>query len=245
MSAPAALVIGASSTIGQAFIHELLANGQVESVVAISRGQCPEALQSIAQLRWLSCDNSAEQIKALMLKLSQQTADCHYSHVLICQGILHDKNTFPEKRLEDISETALQHIFQINTVIPTLWLQQLLALVKGKPTCRIALLSARIGSISDNHLGGWYSYRASKAALNMLIQTASVEYARRAANTKLLAFHPGTTDTPLSKPFQKSVAPDKLFTAGFVAKQLLTVMNDCPIDGLAEFRDWDNQIIKW
>lgn len=238
-------MIGASSTIGQAFIHELLAEGQVNSVVAISRGQRPEALQSKSRLSWLRCDNSPEQIAGHMQMLSQQAAGSHYSHVLVCQGILHDDNSWPEKRLEDISESALHHIFQINTVIPTLWLQQLLALLKGKQPCRIALLSARIGSISDNQLGGWYSYRASKAALNMLIQTASVEYARRAPNTKLLAFHPGTTNSPLSKPFQKSVAPGKVFSPEFVAKQLLMVMNDCPIDGLAAYRDWDNQRIAW
>ena len=245
MPASAALVIGASSSIGQAFIHELLASGQVESVVAISRELCPETLQSLSQLSWLSCDNSVEQIAASMHKLAQQAPSRHYTHVLICQGILHDENTWPEKRLEDINEAALHHIFQINTVIPTLWLQQLLALLKGKQPCRVALLSARIGSISDNRLGGWYSYRASKAALNMLIQTASIEYARRAPNIKLLAFHPGTTDSPLSRPFQKSVPPEKLFTPAFVAKQLLVVMNDCPVYGLAAYRDWNNQSINW
>jgi NAD(P)-dependent dehydrogenase (short-subunit alcohol dehydrogenase family) len=245
MPASAALVIGASSTIGQAFIHELLANVKVESAVAINREQCPETLQSLAQLSWLSCDNSPEQIAASKHKLAQQAPSRHYSQVRICQGILHDDNTWPEKRLEDINEATLHHIFQINTVIPALWLQQLLALLKGKQPCRIALLSARIGSISDNQLGGWYSYRASKAALNMLIQTASIEYARRAPNIKLLAFHPGTTDSPLSRPFQKSVPPDKLFTPEFVAKQLLMVINDCPIDGLAAYRDWNNQAINW
>ncbi|MEH6592294.1 MAG: SDR family NAD(P)-dependent oxidoreductase [Halioglobus sp.] len=245
-----ALVIGANSTIGQAFIRETLESDQAGSVVAISRGPCPDALKSATGeafkgLSWFRCDNSGDDIAAVAKRISQPDIARPYSHVVICQGILHDQNTRPEKRLEDITAEKLQHIFQVNTVIPTLWLQQLLALVKGKETSKIALLSARIGSISDNRLGGWYSYRASKAALNMMIQTASVEYARRAPNAKLVSFHPGTTDSPLSKPFQKSVAPEKLFSAQFVAHQLLLVMNDCPVDGLAAYRDWDNKAINW
>jgi NAD(P)-dependent dehydrogenase (short-subunit alcohol dehydrogenase family) len=250
MNPTTAVVIGANSVIGQAFVREILEADPKGTVVAISRGPCPPALQcatgeAVKGLLWLRCDNSSKQIADVVQQLSQPDIPRPYSHIVICQGILHDRSTRPEKRLEDITAETLQHIFNINTVIPTLWLQQLLALVKGKQPTRIALLSARIGSISDNRLGGWYSYRASKAALNMLIQTASIEYARRAPNVKLLSFHPGTTDSPLSKPFQKSVAPEKLFSAQFVAKQLLRVMNDCPIDGLAAYRDWDNQTISW
>ena len=243
-------MIGANSTIGQAFIHEILNTEQDGSIVAISRGPCPDTLQSstgntTSRLSWLRCDNSTDDITKISRLLSQPGIAQAYSHIVICQGILHDQNTWPEKRMEDITADKLEHVFRINTVIPTLWLQQLLLLVKGKLPSKIALLSARIGSISDNDLGGWYSYRASKAALNMIIKTASIEYARRAPNVKLLAFHPGTTDSPLSKPFQKSVPPKKLFSAQFVAKQLLQVMNSSANDGVAAYRDWDNQTISW
>ena len=107
------------------------------------------------------------------------------------------------------------------------------------------MLSARVGSIGDNHLGGWYAYRASKAALNMLLKTAAIEYSRRSANVKLLSFHPGTTDTPLSKPFQSSVAADKLFTPDFVAAQLIALMTAADIDGQLAFIDWNGQSIDW
>ena len=107
------------------------------------------------------------------------------------------------------------------------------------------LFSARVGSISDNRLGGWYSYRASKAALNMMIKTAAIELARRAKNIKLIAFHPGTTDTPLSKPFQKNVPENKLFSAEFVAKQLLDIVENTPIDQSPSYLDWQGETINW
>ena len=109
----------------------------------------------------------------------------------------------------------------------------------------MVFLSARVGSINDNRMGGWYSYRASKAALNMLLKTAAIEYARRAKNVKLIAFHPGTTDTTLSKPFQKNIPEDKLFKPDFVARQLLMLVAKTPIDGTLSYLDWDHQSIDW
>ena len=109
----------------------------------------------------------------------------------------------------------------------------------------MVFLSARVGSINDNRMGGWYSYRASKSALNMLLKTAAIEYARRAKNVKLIAFHPGTTDTALSKPYQKNVAKGKLFKPDFVARQLLSLVAKTPVDGTLSFLDWDHQAVDW
>ena len=110
---------------------------------------------------------------------------------------------------------------------------------------KIIVFSARVGSISENRLGGWYSYRASKAALNMMIKTDAIELARRNKNIKLIAFHPGTTDTPLSKPFQNNVPANKLFTCEFVAKQLLSIVDECELDQSASFLDWQGESINW
>jgi len=118
-------------------------------------------------------------------------------------------------------------------------------ILKGKQRCVVAALSARVGSINDNHLGGWYAYRSSKAALNMMLRTLSIEYARRVKNVKLIAFHPGTTDTALSKPFQTSVPAEKLFTTEFVAARLCRIMHDAEIDGQLSYLDWDNKSIPW
>jgi NAD(P)-dependent dehydrogenase (short-subunit alcohol dehydrogenase family) len=126
-----------------------------------------------------------------------------------------------------------------------LWLKHLTPVLTNKNSCKVVIFTARVGSISDNKLGGWYSYRASKASMNMLIKSASVELARRAKNIKLISFHPGTTDTELSKPFQKNVPKDKLFTCEFVANQLLTIVENTTIDGEASFLDWQGKKIDW
>jgi len=111
--------------------------------------------------------------------------------------------------------------------------------------CVVAVLSARVGSITDNQLGGWYSYRASKAALNMVLKSAAVEYRRRLPRVKLLAFHPGTTDTALSRPFQRGVAPEKLFSPEFVARRLAQLLDQLQPDGELSYLAWDGSSIEW
>jgi NAD(P)-dependent dehydrogenase (short-subunit alcohol dehydrogenase family) len=106
-------------------------------------------------------------------------------------------------------------------------------------------MSARVGSIGDNRMGGWHSYRASKAALNMVLKNMAIEYGRRAKNVKLIAFHPGTTDTGLSKPFQGAVPNGKLFSAAFVATRLAQLMDNADLDGQLSYIDWDGQPIPW
>jgi NAD(P)-dependent dehydrogenase (short-subunit alcohol dehydrogenase family) len=129
--------------------------------------------------------------------------------------------------------------------VPALWVSHLARVLRRSTGCSIAVLSARVGSIGDNRLGGWYSYRTAKAALNMFLKTAAVEYARRAPKVKLLAFHPGTTDTGLSRPFQKGVPEGKLFPPGFVAQRLLALLHEVTPDGELSFMDWDGKPIPW
>ncbi|MGI2169530.1 SDR family NAD(P)-dependent oxidoreductase [Shewanella sp. MF05960] len=183
------------------------------------------------------------------------------TRIVMCNGILHSKNQhistnepalMPEKRIEDIDAHSLEQLFYANSIVPMLWLSTLTPLlsqprhkVSAEQKCVISILSARVGSISDNRLGGWYGYRASKAALNMLIKTTAVEYARRLKRVKLIAFHPGTTDTPLSKPFQANVPQGKLFTPAFVANQLQQIMDNSEPDGEASYLDWQGESINW
>ncbi|SHF90939.1 NAD(P)-dependent dehydrogenase, short-chain alcohol dehydrogenase family [Marinomonas polaris DSM 16579] len=236
-----ALVIGASSTIAQAAIQQFEADKDCLGVFAISRS-LPNS-ETATKTQWLESDYSEDSIQQICKSLASYSGKI--SKVLICNGILHNDSMMPERKLEEIRASQLEAIFHTNTIIPMLWLSQLLPILQGEQVTQVALFSARIGSISDNKTGGWYSYRASKAALNMLIQTSSVEYARRAKNVKLIAFHPGTTDTPLSKPFQRSVPKDKLFTADFVATQLLSIMENVTMDNKAAYLDWNNQPIEW
>ncbi|MED5234325.1 MAG: SDR family NAD(P)-dependent oxidoreductase, partial [Pseudomonadota bacterium] len=150
----------------------------------------------------------------------------------------------PEKRLEDVSEQALAAYFSTNSIIPAMWLKHLVNIM-SKEGSTLVCLSARVGSIADNGLGGWYGYRASKAALNMLVKTASVEYKRRLKDVMLVCYHPGTVDTGLSKPFQKNVAAKKLFTPEFTAKQLIHHLSALNRDQACHFIDWNGEVVTW
>ena len=106
-------------------------------------------------------------------------------------------------------------------------------------------ISAKIGSISDNHLGGWYGYRASKAALNMLMRTVAIEYRRKSPHTIVVTLHPGTTDTRLSQPFQRNVPPEKLFSVSRTTTQLLAVLDQLDSDDTGQFFSWDGTRLPW
>lgn len=167
------------------------------------------------------------------------------TQVFICNGILHSNNIKPEKRLEEFNGESFNEVMIANALTPMLWIKKLIPILTGKTSCKIVVFSARVGSISDNRLGGWYSYRASKAALNMMLKTTAIELARRAKNIKIISFHPGTTDTPLSKPFQNNVPVNKLFTCEFVAEQLLDIVENTPVDQTASYLDWQGESIDW
>lgn len=235
------LVVGAGGGIGQAVVELALEAG--ESVLAVSRQ--PVQLSHPQLLHWCGGIDEAE-IASLVNELKAYTGAI--DRVVIALGVLHREEApalAPEKRLEQVSSQQWQHSFTVNTLLPGLWVSRILPLVKGEKPCVISVLSARVGSIGDNRLGGWYSYRSSKAALNMFLKTAAIEYARRAPNVKLMAFHPGTTDTALSRPFQANVAPEKLFSPRFVAQQLHTIMQAQRADGELSYLDWQGKPIPW
>ena len=240
----AALVLGASGGLAQAIISELMADAGIDTVIAVSRNAAPEHFATgPATPVWIETEYSEPAMAAVVEQL--QPFAGRITRVVICHGILHSDTLWPEKRLEDINAESLQTVFQANTVVPVLWLKLLHRLLKSKQRCVVAALSARVGSIGDNQLGGWYAYRSSKAALNMMLRTLSIEYGRRVKNVKIISFHPGTTDTALSKPFQASVPSDKLFTPQFVAERLCGIMAQAEIDGELSYLDWDNKAIPW
>lgn len=239
-----AIIIGASGGLGSALCKRWQQDHKADHVIAISRHAIPDDEKSReSNTHFIQCNYTESSIVDACEKIKILTDSI--SRVCICNGILHNEHVWPEKRIEDISLSALQEVFTINSIVPILWLTALVTLVKGQSDCVISVFSARIGSIDDNRSGGWYSYRASKAALNMLLKTAAIEYARRAKNVKLIAFHPGTTDTALSRPFQGSVKQDNLFTPDFVAKHLVNIMNNQCVDGELSFIDWENKAIAW
>ena len=249
MSDSAALVIGAGSSIGSALCARWKQDDAVSRVFAVSRqpaaGHEHDGHPPIINIPSDYTEASISQTCAMIKTLMDENHLDSISRVCICNGILHNENVWPEKRIEDLNSDSLLEVFTINSVIPLLWLKALIILVKAPSDCIITVFNARIGSIGDNRSGGWYSYRASKAALNMLLKTAAIEYARRAKNVKLISFHPGTTDTALSKPFQGSVKKENLFSPEFVADHLVRIMNTQHVDGELSFIDWENKSIVW
>lgn len=234
------LIIGGSSGIARALIKQLM---ETQQVIVISRQAKPTTLNS-NNLSWQQiADYSEEKIITSVAFLREFSSNIN--QVYICNGVLHNQHLMPEKRLTQFTEQAFLSIITSNTLVPMLWLKHLTQDLLQKQVCKIVVFSARVGSISDNQLGGWYSYRASKAALNMLLKSAAIELARRAKKLKIIIFHPGTTDTSLSKPFQKNVPEGKLFTPDFVATQLINIVAEAEIDGQASYLDWQGEPIDW
>lgn len=242
------LIIGASSTIAQSIATQLLRASDT-GLILVSRDFNKTFLSLNEHVNrniiYLKVENYLPQtIKNTVSKIYTYN-QATINQVFICNGLLHGGNIYPEKRIEEFDPSVFLEIMTVNAVTPLLWIQSLAPMLAGNSESKIVVFSARVGSINDNYLGGWYSYRASKSALNMLLKTASIELARTANNIKVILFHPGTTNTPLSKPFQKNVPQDKLFTSEFVAKRLLDLVDETQVDGEISFLDWQGQPIKW
>lgn len=167
------------------------------------------------------------------------------SRVICTAGVLIDANTRPEKRIADINVTSLLHSYQVNAAGPLLLMKSLWPCLRGNHETKIASLSARVGSISDNRLGGWYSYRASKAAQNQLMHTMAIELARSNPAACVATLHPGTVDTGLSKPFHANVPPDKLFTPDYSAGRLWRVLDDLTSENSGGFFAYDGSPIPF
>lgn len=240
-----AIVIGANGGIGSAVIDALQAEESLDIIFAISRTTSSADSSSANKTVWLKSDSSETSIEKVCGHIADFAPVIKY--VVIATGTLHnqEKQRMPEKRLGQLNKQNLSEVLEVNAMIPLLWLKSLSPLHQKKSDTRIAVLSARVGSIEDNSLGGWYSYRASKAALNMLLKTLAIEYRRRFPAIKIISFHPGTTDTCLSEPFQANVPQGKLFKPAFVASQLLSLMANSPSDGELSFVDWEHKAIPW
>ncbi|MED5493930.1 MAG: SDR family NAD(P)-dependent oxidoreductase [Pseudomonadota bacterium] len=221
-----ALVVGSSGALGQAFCQLLREDPGCAGVTELSRDTRPgfDLLEPAS-------------IAAAVQSLAAQAP---YHLVLIATGVLHDAEIQPEKSLAAIDAQAMQKVFQINSIGPALLLQQLLPLLERKGA--LALLSARVGSIADNRLGGWYAYRASKAALNMLLKTAAIEHARRYPDARLLSLHPGTVVSPLSQPFRGSAAARPALQA---AAELLAVVDNSKASDSGGFFAYDGAAVPW
>jgi len=247
-----ALVQGASRGLGLAFARALLDRADVDRVVATSRN--PEASEGLARLRAEHGDAlfpmrlDVRDEATIAAAAARVAAECGPRlHWLInCAGVLHQGDEIqPEKKLEDVEPGKLRAVFEVNTFGPLLVAKHFLGLLRHDERAVLANLSARVGSIGDNGLGGWYAYRASKTAQNMFTRNLAIELGRRAPNVLCLALHPGTVDTDLSAPFQRNVPDERLFDAKRAAQQLLGVIDSCTADDSGAFLAWDGQPIPW
>ena len=160
-------------------------------------------------------------------------------------GILHEASIVPEKSLYECNADALLRLFAINSIGPLMVAKEVLARQSRMLPFRFVALSAMVGSISDNRLGGWYGYRASKAALNQFVKTLAVECRRRFPNATVAAVHPGTTDTSLSAPYTRNVPPDRLYSTEETAGRVLDVVRNLTPESSGGFFHWDGTSIPW
>ena len=158
--------------------------------------------------------------------------------VFVATGFLHNEDQKPEKSLRDLEADQLANAYLQNTIGPALVMKHFLPLMRRDKKSVLSILSARVGSISDNRLGGWYGYRSAKAGLNQMIKTASIEHGRRWKHGCVVGLHPGTVDTGLSKPFQGNVADGKLFTPDQSANYLLDVLEQIKATDSGKCFDW-------
>lgn len=230
-----AVIFGSSGGIGRALTENLVQSGAYSRVFAVSRSGA--TLDGATALTADFLDETALEAAAQAIGEEGPVTLC-----IVASGILSDGDILqPEKSYRHQSRAAFGTVFAANTIAPALIAKHMLPLMPRKERSVFAALSARVGSISDNRLGGWHAYRASKAALNMLIRNYAIEQARRAPGSICAGLHPGTVDTGLSRPFQSGVPEGKLFTPQQSAAYLLGVIDGLTPEDSGKCFDWNGQ----
>ncbi len=224
-----AVVLGATGGIGQALSDQIAYRGQFDQIVKLSRSNDP------------AIDILAEDSLARAARQASELGDIRL--IIDATGFLHDEHQMPEKTWRDITPHAMSRSFALNAIGPALIMKHFLPLLPSKGKSVFATLSARVGSIGDNRLGGWYGYRASKCALNQLVHTAAIELQRRRPVAVCVALHPGTVDTPLSQPFSRSGLT--IQQPSEAASSLISVIDGLGPDDTGGFFDWRGTAVPW
>ena len=230
-------IFGANGGIGKAFIEYYLSVPEIQRIFAFSRA--PIALDD-KRLISVSLDVTNEHsLENGLAIIEEQKLD----RVVVAVGTLHTEDRMPEKQLTELSMQHFEEVFRINTYVPALIMKYIKPYLNKKERTVIGLLSARVGSISDNKLGGWYAYRASKAALNMLIKTTAIEFKRSHKHTVIIGLHPGTVDTKLSKPYQGKLVPGQLFSAEHAVKLMANVIEKTHTEQSGQCLAYDGSVV--
>tara|TARA_E500000178_G_scaffold28533_1_gene26099 strand:- start:324 stop:1052 length:729 start_codon:yes stop_codon:yes gene_type:complete len=231
-------IIGSSGAIGNSFVNSLEKNDEIKSIYSFSRNPIDVKSNKIFSYE-INFENEKVIENASLIASKHKPLDL----VIVASGILSGSDFRPEKSLKELSIKNFDQLFFINTIGPALIAKYFLPKLNKNKISVFAALSARVGSISDNYLGGWYSYRASKAALNMIIKNASIELSRSNKNSVVIGLHPGTVDSKLSKSFQKSINKDKIFTPDYSVKKLLEIIYELQKPDTGKIFAWDGKEI--
>jgi NAD(P)-dependent dehydrogenase (short-subunit alcohol dehydrogenase family) len=223
-----ALIIGSHGTIGAAIVDHLQGRYEVHELNRSTTGFNDQGLHEAA------------------LRLQDQLGGPQPFDLIICTvGFLSTDDISPEKKLSDINAVSLSVYFAVNAIIPALCLKHFAPLLNRESKTCFAVLSAMVGSISDNKLGGWYGYRSSKAALNMLIKTAAIELSRTLKKSTVVAIHPGTTISSLTKPFSKNIDKSKYYEPNLSASRIVAVCESLHNEDSGGLFNWDGKRINW
>lgn len=243
------VIAGVSGAIGGALATALRERDPEATVIGLCRKpeRAPEALRAHGRggvLAWDAgnVDSPASVAEALEPLLEQKEG---IDTFIYAAGLLHGPAMFPEKRLEDLDADSMARAFAVNSTGFALLVQALLPWFRHRDFKRIAAISAKVGSIGDNGFGGWYAYRSSKAALNMLVRNLSIELPRRCKPAACVSLHPGTTESALSKPFSQSLAKLTVHTPAETAANLIRVLETLDERDNGRFLSWDGSELPW
>ena len=241
------VIQGAGRGLGLAFAHRALRAGATNLYLTARNPRECEGYYQLPpseHIRWFNLDFlNSDQITSTGEAIL--AAAPHVDRIIVTAGILHDEEIQPEKRIGTLETKAMLHLYQVNAMGPVLFLKSLWPALRRAHPVTAASLSARVGSISDNRLGGWYSYRASKAALNQYMRTLSIELARYNDLAKIVTLHPGTVETDLSQPYRSQVAKGQLKSAAESADQLWAVLDHLSAGDSGGFFAYDGKPIDF
>lgn len=246
----AALVIGANRGIGLELVRTLLSREGIPSVLATHRAE-----SGIEPLRDLERQHPGR-LQLLPLDFSEQDSLARFRDQLLARnpglslvihaaGMLHEGELLPEKSLDQCEAERLLRLFEVNSIGPLLTARSVLSVQPRKSRLTYAAISAMVGSIGDNRLGGWYGYRASKAALNQFMRTLAMECRTKFPGACIVSIHPGTTDTELSRPFQARIPRERLYSPERTAGRILNVLSGLRPEHTGRFYNWDGTQIPW
>ena len=230
------VVFGASGTIGTAALNYVKQKYPYANIYGFSQRDVENKVDGIRYEKIKYTDELAIAEAADKVALNG-----NIDLVFVAVGMLHDDTITPEKSLKQLSFDNFEKILQTITFVPAILAKYFLPKMTKNNKSIFAILSARVGSISDNRLGGWYAYRMSKAALNMFIKCASIEMKRINKDAIIVGLHPGTVDSRLSEPFQKAVAKGHLFTPEYSVERLFGVLDNLNIEDSGKCFAWDGE----